>query len=506
MQTRTLGYPCLAALLILLALTAPATAQAPLHSASALLTPHPGTISRTSPHPLPGRAQRASIFNVQASHNGPQPANETAIATNPLNNQNWVSSANDYNCTASLIGAYATTNAGRSWTGTCLPALPGLQGCGQSSATFDLNGTAYLAGIDWTSCFNGYGPSAVELATSTNNGVTWSAPHAAITSYYPGGLVANDDIAVDATSSSPFANRIYISTTQYDSTFTDSTIQVGYSTDGGMTFHTANITTATFPTIDQFSDLAVAASGTVYVAWFTCTAGGTSMSCAGSAGKNEFFSIARSTDGGITWSQPVKIATTTPFPSACSQFFGTLPNTCVRVSNRPLLAVDNSNGKFAGRLYCVYQNWNGTSGDILVKISTDGGITWNGPVKIDSGTNGHDTFMPAIAVSPNGTVAVTWLDRRNDPANKDYENFGAGSTNSGATWTTNTQISTAESNPCIGPFFCSFIGDYIGAAWVGTAGLITAYCDTRTGQQVDEIGIVSLHPLPQNTSALPERD
>jgi len=77
-------------------------------------------------------------------------------------------------------------------------------------------------------------------------------------------------------------------------------------------------------------------------------------------------------------------------------------------------------------------------------------------------------------------VGVTWLDRRNDPANIDYEAYASFSTNGGVTFSTNKNLATAASNPLDDGFNGYFMGDYTGNSWYGTK-LYMAACDTRNG-------------------------
>jgi hypothetical protein len=49
----------------------------------------------------------------------------------------------------------------------------------------------------------------------------------------------------------------------------------------------------------------------------------------------------------------------------------------------------------------------------------------------------HDPFFPSLSVSPTGLVGVSWLDRRNDPADVKYQAFAAISTDGGQTFPNN---------------------------------------------------------------------
>ena len=122
---------------------------------------------------------------------------------------------------------------------------------------------------------------------------------------------------------------------------------------------------------------------------------------------------------------------------------------------------------------------------VLVSTSTDDGLTWGTPVPVAPPTATNDQFLPWLNVSKCGVVGVSWLDRRDDPANVSYEAFAALSTNHGTSFGTNRIISSAMSNPFNDGFGGSFMGDYTGNTWSGFA----SWMDTRNGlNSQDEVG------------------
>src|ERR1051326_6731828 len=160
-------------------------------------------------------------------------------------------------------------------------------------------------------------------------------------------------------------------------------IGVSHSTDGGATWHLVNVDSQQiYPNLDQFSDLAIGADGTVYVSWMRCTANGPTGDCGGDLAigadgtvyvswmrctangptgdcggttASQWFS--KSTDGGATWSAAVKIHNANLAPDSCGAFYGCLPNTFERVSNIPVIAIDNSPNTSFGTLYVADYNW-----------------------------------------------------------------------------------------------------------------------------------------------------
>ena len=91
------------------------------------------------------------------------------------------------------------------------------------------------------------------------------------------------------------------------------------------------------------------------------------------------------------------------------------------------------------------------------------------------GSAAHDQFFPSLSVSPTGLVGVSWLDRRNDPADVKYQAFAAISTDGGQTFP-NTQLTKAFSNPdqSRDP---NWMGDYTGNTWAG-GDFIAAWMDS----------------------------
>jgi|GEM_PF-575134 hypothetical protein len=432
--------------------------------------------------------------NVQASGNAPdtQPVTDGRMAVNPGNPMDLLVTGNDYNCELQFgnpysgQGIYASTDGGMSWSHTCLNTLANNGGCGDADVGYGLNGVAYATGVD---CQDQ--PGAVVFATSTDNGVTWSQPAVAVNALFPNGLVVKDRLAIDTNAGSPYVNTIYISATQFNQYFGNhSGISVSHSTDGGMTWITTAVDPeATFPVLDNFSDLAIGSDGTVYVAWMRCRAVGSESDCGGAGA---VFLLSKSTDGGNTWSAPVVITTVTLVRDTCyCGFYGILPNTTEPVTNYPVIGIDNSAGPYMGHLYVAGYTWTGKYMEVGVATSTDGGNTWSKLVPVAPSPNSHDQFFPWLSVSVTGTVGVTWLDRRNDPSNISYQTFAAVSTDGGASFSAPrilTNPASALSNPNNDGLDGHVMGDYTGNVWDG-ATLYAAWMDSRNGATMQtEVG------------------
>lgn len=421
--------------------------------------------------------------NVDAAEGGLNPVNEDPIAANPNNASQWITGGNDYNC-GSLQGFFATSDNGSTFSRNCLGTLSGKIGAGDPTVGYDPSSNVYAGGIDCNStCSTGQ----IVIAKSTNGGVSFPAPHVAVSSTFTGGFTDKEWMEIDNSPSSAFAGSIYFSVTDFSST-SNSQITVSHSTDGGATFKTVKVgSVAVIPAVNQFSDLAVGKDGTVYVSYINCPGTGPTGDCGGTSTK---ILVSKSTDGGTTWSTPVKAATVTLAPDSCGAYYGCLPNTFERVSNIPVIAVDNSSGASAGKVYVAFYNWTGAFMSVRVVSSINGGATWSAQVPVAPATDTHDQFFPWLNVSSSGIVGVTFLDRRNDPNNLNYKAFVALSKD-GNSWI-NKAIATASSNPNNDGFGGGFMGDYTGNTWNGGS-LLASWMDTRSGVSQDEVGGIRVH-------------
>jgi hypothetical protein len=85
-------------------------------------------------------------------------------------------------------------------------------------------------------------------------------------------------------------------------------------------------------------------------------------------------------------------------------------------------------------------------------------------------------------------VGVSWLDRRNDPANIDYQAFAAISTDGGKTFQPNVQLTQNFSNPNNNGYGGhGWMGDYTGNTWDGPNYFIAAWMDSSNGIDMQDV-------------------
>jgi hypothetical protein len=406
---------------------------------------------------------------------GPNENWDAAIAADPSNPRNVIVGTNDDNCGengSASPGFLVSSDAGSDWSQYC---MPGASGGGQyyfpigfpTLGGYDRNGVAYIGGL-----YSSFGTGGGEGFQRSRDGVHWSVPAPAIFSYKYG----QDScwMTVDANIGSPYVNSVYVSCVNFlieQEPYNQ--LVVAHSSDGGATWRQADVSTPlTNGDSDSYTAMTVGRDGTVYLTWQFC---GQEDTC---GDVPVYMAFSKSSDGGNTWSKPRLMATVTVHG---------VPNTNASAPDTPAIAVDNSSGPYSGNLYVAMYNWTGAFMQVQVVRSADGGDTWSQPVPVAPGIT-HDQFLPWIAVSPTGMVGVSWLDRRNDPADVNFQAFAAISGDGGQSFEPNVQLTSEFSNPNegSGPWSnfdtCTWDGsNYFLAAWM--------QLNTASGTQINVGGI-----------------
>ncbi len=148
--------------------------------------------------------------------------------------------------------------------------------------------------------------------------------------------------------------------------------------------------------------------------------------------------------------------------------------------------IDRSNGAGQGNVYVLaamtrYSNFD--PGDILFMKSTDGGLTFGSPVRINDDVSVNNTqWFGTMSVAPNGRIDVIWLDTRDDLFGLDSSAlYYSYSTNEGNTWSVNEKLSD-NFDPHTGYPNQDKMGDYFDMISDNT-GAHVAWANTLNGEE-----------------------
>jgi hypothetical protein len=426
------------------------------------------------------------------------PQNETAIAVDPNNANRIVAGANDYvsrtwSCTIGgtpcsalgdgYSGTYFSNDGGRTWCctatdpshlGTLIPGVERLTGGpydagGDPAVAWDSRGHVYYAGLGFNRTS---APNTVTVSRGTFSGgnLSWSAPTFINATTAPAVLNDKEWIAVDHNPASRFRDRIYVTWTRFlfnahNGAYTQSPIFFASSSDGGATFTTPKSIVGNV-LYGQGSRPVVAPDGTLYVFW----EGSTRLASANSQ------YVVKSTNGGATWSSPVRIAELDDSEPPADTVF--------RVNSYPAAAAAPN-----GNLHVTWTTETADGSVAVASTSTDGGATWSEPERLFTAasrtpigypviqpSNGEtldapsppgavEDIFPAVPVGPNGHVI-----------------YGAYRGDVVSPW----QTCAAGPPPPEGRINCTELGDYI-----HNTRLDYWLVDATTGTEK----VVSTHPI-----------
>lgn len=378
---------------------------------------------------------------------------EPYIAVNPLDPKNQV-------CAYNINSFYYTLN-GIDWIRGNVP-FTGYRVAGDPCMTFD--GLGNLFYLTMYEDLNGNVIGNV-VGKSTNKGVSFI-------NYVSAFVAGSNDkpwIVADQTGG-PFANYIYVGQWQ-----PGSGMKITRSTNGG-----ASYTSPVSVSGNQGAYVTIGPNGATpggYV-YFGCIT-------------SNNISFYRSGDGGATFNSLGNAVSGIAGPGTQYNGRWTVKSTHIRTDYFPRMAADNSNSSTRGYVYITYAaNPVGPDlADIYLIRSTNYGVNWSAPVRVNDDASTSDQWMPTIAVDKNsGKIFLSWYDSRNDPNNLLTELYGTTSTDGGLTFAPNSKIANGNFNPVIMAVPQSagdayYMGDYIGTASTGNGVTsVTSWMDNRINQ------------------------
>ena len=402
------------------------------------------------------RAHRAAELEVNVSNlRGIQ--NEPNIAVDPSNSRVLLAASNSVG--EGTMRLYSSTDGGVTWiTTTAYPAPKRLaEACAADPWTaIDLTGRQYFSFLRSSPCRKA--PARLYVITRSGPNAPWSRP-VLVASL---GRARFDDkpaLAVDTSSVSRYRNRVYVAWSRVSRLGVFS-IVLSRSDDGGRTW-SRPVKVNRSGREESYASIAVSRSGLVYVAWDDMT--------------NFHVNIARSTDGGAHFGRE---HTVTAFKIVTIPHCGSgivipaLRLTCVHAN--PIVTVDTSSGRYAGRVYVTYAqtDFQGDHGTALTTFDAGLRALAGYPVSgrifalapTPEGENA-DQFWPQSAVDPStGALWACFYDTRGDPGRRSAFYSCTLSTDGGMTWARPVHAATVasdETQPGADP---REYGDYEGLA------------------------------------------
>ncbi len=490
-----------------------------------------------------------------------QAQNETSIAADPNHPNHLIAGYNDYRRGDGTCGASFSLDNGQTWQDATMPngftrggpfgaAREYWQASGDPAVAWDSKGNAYYQCMMFLrgqpTSPNPDQSSAVYVFRSTqNNGASYNFPGRPVVEYNDvagTGCCLEDKpyMAVDNHVGSPFQDRIYVTWTEF---LGDGTAYIweAYSSDYGEHFsnrvlvsgNNTSLCTNTFGIAtphgncneNQFSDPFVGPDGALYVAFanYNNSTATTPPGRAPTTGIENYNQIllAKSTDGGQTFSLPIKVSNYYDLPDcatyqggqdagrACVPEKGSSMNSVFRATNYPSGDVNPKNPKqvvvtfgsyinmhsnesngcvpegfsvFGLNLYDGVKTPGACNNDILISVSNDAGATFTGtttdPRQLTSVTQEKaqattDQWFQWTAFNQKGQLATSYYDRQygNDEttgsndvsisASPNVTSFGSKRVTS-ASMPSPTQFPDAQGNSL-------FFGDYSGLVAVRDA-------------------------------------
>jgi BNR repeat-like domain len=349
--------------------------------------------------------------------------------------------------------------------------------------SFGPSGTAFLSGLSVTQP----NESWVTVSRSRDGGRTWSTPIAVTKS--DSVKAYNDKESVTADPRRP--GRAYLvwdrsgggETESNQQPGSEGSVMLATTADDGASW-TAARAIATLAGTPVGNEVAVLPDGSLVDVFVLAPA---SQQAAPAE------TAIRSTDGGVTWSEPQTIATLSG-----RAVIGSQPPGIRGGGGLPDVALDAR----SGTIYAAWTDRAHGAPAILLSSSVDGGRTWSTPVPVPRASSSA-VFLPSIEVTAAGVIGIEYTDLRaaTGAAPLLANRFLTVSTDGGTTWrerrlTETFDIATA---PEAGG---RFLGDYSGLA-AGGETFVSAFAVT-TGRAADPTElIVRSDPVADPGSIVP---
>lgn len=408
------------------------------------------------PQPAVFTGSRIEAFSVLTEDSPDVPVteinstqSENSVFIDPMENNVVLNSNNSTNYPLvsgqDLLGAndLFSFDAGETWEGEKEGA--GVNNGGDPTTAIGLNGRWF---VNYITSAGGQG-----ISYSDDQGATWINKNVAPN---PGKIADKNHMWIDNSDSSEYIGNIYIAWTEFSNDTNDvdyGNIMLSRSTTNGFTWSSKLNISGTTGGFHQGVHLQTGPEGQVYGFY----------SIYDQEGGMNAIGMSKSLDGGETW-ETRRIIENIRGIRELDRI------KTIRVNDFPVSAVDISYRTTRGNIYVVWANIGepginvGNDLDIYMIRSSDKGITWSAPIRInqDEPNMGHIHFFPWISCDPvTGSLSAIFYDDRNVDSSK-TEVFCANSQDGSETWE-DFKVSDVAFTPSPIPGLASgYMGDYLG--------------------------------------------
>lgn len=437
--------------------------------------------------------------NIDVS-NEDTPQSETSITVNPNNPMMLVGGSNEI--VRLPMRGYFSSDGGKSWGGVDLPLPPpattnGVDFGSDPGVAFDTQGNVYYSYIVvfFNRSFAAIQGTEMAVEKSFDGGKSW--PQVTFFNFNSGSGKFNDKpmIAVDTNPRSPFRDSVYVGW--------DTATSGKSAANDDLLLARSTDGGLTFSNPLALNNLNGGPTQVIGADPFVGPNG--EVYVAWHDVQQNQLMVNSSFDGGTTFGQQQSIA-----PTVVTFDDGIPAMASRRALLYPACDADRSASANRGTLYCSWMDETSSNGtDIFVSRSTNRGANWNKPVRVNDDPTGvrKDQFNQWLSVDPtNGSVNLSWNDARNDPADTQTDIYFGQSTNGGLSFAPNVKVTTAMSDESAANTFADAgnqYGDYEGiVAFAGKAhpiwtdGRLDGTVDPATGQRFGEEIFTALVKAP----------
>jgi len=394
------------------------------------------------------------------------PRSESDIRVNFNNTSRIIAASNAVG--ASNQAQFYSTDGGVTWNQTTLPLNAGDSMHSDPTVDWTSDGTAWATTIGINAAQT---VLQIRAYKSTDNGATWTFD-ATVTGAQTG--ADKQMMWVDHSPTSPHKDNIYVIWHNGNPVF------VNRRTGPAGSWQTLlQVSGAETTGTGIGGDIKTNSSGDVFAFW------------PDTVSKKLF--VAKSTDGGVSFGTPVKIATTFDSYDIGIPSFA---------SRRALIYLSGGAYRTAAKnmVYAVWTDQTGVAGcnspanepgsnvaslcktRIWFARSTDGGTTWGAATMLNDQASLNDQFNPWMAVDEtNGQLVVMYYDTVGDAGRKKTDVWTKTSSDDGATWTAAVKVTSAQTDETAASADAgNQYGDYNGLS--GHAGkFFPSWTDRRSG-------------------------